>query len=323
MQKKSTKLRHILSTSQLRKQFLLELFAAVDIYVQQLGYGLRVPNPQVSAGLYRDYLLYTLLDSPSPRSQTSLLTAAKRMGISIVDVNSNGDESLTDMLKSLSEYKPHIIAVNQPPGKELELSAHYSSAAMINIYDDPLQTLVDLYTIYREAGRLQNLRVVIGGDLRRNLPARNLALALCLFENISFIFVSPENARIDDELRENMYLSDIEFKETTNLDSMVLDTDVFYWVGAGESEYFIDERVMRMLSPNAILMHPLPRSNDLLPEVDNDRRAKHFAQSGYSVPILMALIEYLLEGHNLLRTPNVTPIPDSRWKHFFGRNGDL
>lgn len=316
-------MRHILSTSQLSKQFLLDLFAAVDIYVQQLGYGLRVPNPQVSASLYRDYLLYTLLDCPSPRSQTSLFTAAKRMGISIVDVDSAGDESLSDLLKSLSEYKPHIIAVNQPPSKELELSAHHSSAAMINIADDPLQTLVDLYTIYREVGRLQNLRVVIGGDLRRNITARNLALALCLFENISFIFVSLESARIDDELRENLYLSDIEFKETTNLDSMVLDTDVFYWVGAGGSAYFIDESVMRMLSPNAILMHPLPRSNDLMPEIDNDRRAKHFAQSGYSVPILMAIIEYLLEGHNLLHSPSVTPIPDSRWKHFFSRNGDL
>ena len=275
-------------------------------------------NPKKYAHACDGKKLATLFYEPSTRTRLSFEAAMMNLGGNVLGFSSADSSSATkgetvaDTIRMVACYAD-ICAMRHPKeGAPLVASLH-SPIPVINAGDGghqhPTQTLTDLLTIRSLKGRLDNLTIGLCGDLKFGRTLHSLISALVRYTGIRFVLISPEELRIpsyirDDVLREN----NIEFEEVERLEDALPKLDVLYMTRVQKERFFNDEDYVRMkdfyildlkkldLAPqDMIVMHPLPRVNEIAVEVDDDPRAAYFKQAQYAVYARMALILTLLE----------------------------
>ena len=262
--------------------------------------------------------LATLFYEPSTRTRLSHEAAMMNLGGNVLGFSSAASssatkgESVADTIRMVSCYAD-ICAIRHPKEGAPMVAAQHSSIPVINAGDGghqhPTQTLTDLLTIRSLKGRLDNLTIGLCGDLKFGRTVHSLISALVRYTGIRFVLISPEELRIpsyirDDVLREN----NIEFEEVERLEDALPKLDVLYMTRVQKERFFNEEDYVRMkdfyildkkkmeLAPqDMIVMHPLPRVNEIAVEVDDDPRAAYFKQAQYAVYARMALILTLLE----------------------------
>ena len=299
------------------------IMSPLDFSVEELDQLLNLANdieanPKKYAHACEGKKLATLFYEPSTRTRLSFEAAmmnlgGKVLGFSSADSSSaSKGESVADTIRVVSCYAD-ICAMRHPKeGAPLVASLH-SPIPVINAGDGghqhPTQTLTDLLTIRSLKGRLDNLTIGLCGDLKFGRTVHSLISALVRYTGIRFVLISPEELRIpsyirDDVLREN----NIEFEEVERLEDALPKLDVLYMTRVQKERFFNEEDYVRMkdfyildkkkmeLAPqDMIVMHPLPRVNEIAVEVDDDPRAAYFKQAQYAVYARMALILTLLE----------------------------
>ena len=299
------------------------IMSPLDFSVEELDQLLNLANdietnPKKYAHACDGKKLATLFYEPSTRTRLSFEAAMMNLGGNILGFSSADSSSATkgetvaDTIRMVACYAD-ICAMRHPKeGAPLVASLH-SPIPVINAGDGghqhPTQTLTDLLTIRSLKGRLDNLTIGLCGDLKFGRTVHALISALVRYTGIRFVLISPEELRIpsyirDDVLREN----NIEFEEVERLEDALPKLDVLYMTRVQKERFFNEEDYVRMkdfyildkkkmeLAPqDMIVMHPLPRVNEIAVEVDDDPRAAYFKQAQYAVYARMALILTLLE----------------------------
>ena len=299
------------------------IMSPLDFSVEELDQLLNLANdieanPKKYAHACEGKKLATLFYEPSTRTRLSFEAAMMNLGGNVLGFSSADSSSATkgetvaDTIRMVACYAD-ICAMRHPKeGAPLVASLH-SLIPVINAGDGghqhPTQTLTDLLTIRSLKGRLDNLTIGLCGDLKFGRTVHSLISALVRYTGIRFVLISPEELRIpsyirDDVLREN----NIEFEEVERLEDALPKLDVLYMTRVQKERFFNEEDYVRMkdfyildkkkmeLAPqDMIVMHPLPRVNEIAVEVDDDPRAAYFKQAQYAVYARMALILTLLE----------------------------
>ena len=274
-------------------------------------------KPDKCAHICEGKKLATLFYEPSTRTRLSFEAAmlnlgGKVLGFSSADSSSAAKgESVADTIRVISCYAD-IAAMRHPKeGAPLVASLH-SNIPVINAGDGghqhPTQTLTDLLTIRSLKGHFDGLKIGLCGDLKFGRTVHSLMNALSRYPGISFTLISPEELRIPSYVRDAMKALGIPMREDVRLDeSTMKDLDILYMTRVQRERFFneedyirmkdfyiLDSEKMRLAPKDMYILHPLPRVNEISVDVDNDPRAKYFAQAQYGVYIRMALIMNLL-----------------------------
>ena len=257
----------------------------------------------------------SLFFEPSTRTQLSFNTAIQRLGGSVIGLSGSETssivkgESLSDTIKVVEKYAD-IIVMRHPLEGSARLAADVASIPVINAGDGanqhPTQTLMDLSTIEKFQNKIDGLSIGMLGDLKYGRTVHSLATALTRFKDIKLRLISPANLRMPTPILQELEHS-VTYSETEQLDLRGLD--VVYvtriqrerFADIEEYEkvrgaYVLDRKVCEQLKPTAIILHPLPRVNEIAKEVDALPQAKYFDQVENGVPVRMALLSLLLHG---------------------------
>lgn len=257
-------------------------------------------------------LLANLFFEPSTRTRMSFETAMKRLGGDVLNMSGveassiAKGENLADTIRVISKYCD-VIVLRHPKEGASRLAAEFSEVPVVNAGDGagqhPTQTLLDLYTMKKELGRLEGLKVALVGDLKYGRTVHSLAYALSLY-GAEIYLVSPELLKMPREIKED--LRGAEIYETSDIKEVISDVDVLY-VTRIQRERFPDPTeymkvagsyriIPDMLKENErlIVMHPLPRVDEIAPEIDKTKYARYFEQAFYGVPVRMAILVTLL-----------------------------
>jgi aspartate carbamoyltransferase catalytic subunit len=260
-------------------------------------------------------LLATLFYEPSTRTRFSFEAAMHRLGGQVLSAENASlassaakGESLEDAIQVIGGYADAIV-LRHPEVGAAERAARAATVAVINAGDGPghhpTQALLDLYTIKKELGRLDHLRVGLAGDLRNGRTVRSLALLLSRFPGNQLVLVSPRALRMGDDVIGALQQAEQGMEETTDLGGAIADLDVLYQtrIQAERFEspdeyaqhrgvYVVSAELMRRLPEHAILMHPLPRREEIDPLVDTDPRAAYFRQARNGLWVRMAVLDW-------------------------------
>lgn len=262
--------------------------------------------------------LATCFYEPSTRTRLSFESAMLNLGGQVLGFSSadsssaSKGESVADTIRVISSYAD-ICAMRHPKeGAPLVASMH-SRIPVINAGDGghnhPTQTLTDLLTIKNLKGRLDNLTIGLCGDLKFGRTVHSLVRALARYEGVKFIFISPEELKMPSYIKEEVLEANgIPYREVERLEDVMSDLDVLYMTRVQKERFFneedyvrmkdfyvLDKTKMKLASPDMLVLHPLPRVNEIATEVDKDPRAAYFKQAQYGVYVRMALILTLLE----------------------------
>jgi aspartate carbamoyltransferase catalytic subunit len=302
-------MRHIISPTDLTVSELDELLLLAEEIIQE---------PKKFSEVCRGKKLATLFYEPSTRTRLSFEAAMLNLGGNILGFSSADSssaakgESIADTIRVISSYAD-ICAIRHPKEGAPLVASTYSSIPVINAGDGghnhPTQTLTDLLTIKNLKGRLQNITVGFCGDLKFGRTVHSLLNALARYEGINFVLISPEELRIPAYLRDELLIANnIPFEETKNLESALPKLDILYMTRVQKERFFneedyirlkdiyiLDEKKMAHAKEDMLVLHPLPRVNEISIEVDNDPRAVYFKQAEFGVYVRMALIMKLLE----------------------------
>ncbi len=301
-------IRHFLSPSDLSEAELDRLLTlASDIE----------ENPDAYAHVCDRKKLATLFYEPSTRTRLSFEAAMQNLGGTVIGFSDASQssatkgESVSDTIRIISCYAD-ICAMRHPKEGAPMVAAQKSRIPVINAGDGghqhPTQTLTDLLTIRKLKGRLDHLTIGMCGDLKFGRTVHSLINAMIVYPGVSFVLISPKELRVPDYIRKNV-LQDhgIPFEEVSNLEEALPKLDLLYMTRVQRERFFNEEEYIRMkdsyildrkkmeLAPQDMLvMHPLPRVNEISVDVDDDPRAVYFKQVQYGVYARMALIMTLL-----------------------------
>ncbi len=275
-------------------------------------------NPDKYANVCNRKKLATLFYEPSTRTRLSLETAMLNLGGQVIGFASSNassaakGESVADTIRMINCYAD-IAAIRHPKEGAALVASQHASIPIINAGDGghqhPTQTLTDLLTIRSLKGRLNNLTVGLCGDLKFGRTVHSLINALVRYTGIRFVLVSPTELRIPSYIRENVLdANHIEYEEVEILEDAMPKLDILYMTRVQRERFFsedeylrlkdiyvLDAAKMKLAKEDMLVMHPLPRVNEIAVEVDQDPRAGYFKQVQYGVYIRMALIMKLLE----------------------------
>ena len=274
-------------------------------------------NPSKYSQMCKGKKLATLFFEPSTRTRLSFEAAMLELGGSVIGFSSASSssaskgESYADTAKVVSSYAD-IIAMRSPTEGASLVAALNASIPLINAGDGghkhPTQTLADLLTIKREKGRLDNLTIGFCGDLKYGRTVHSLLGAMSRYENIKVVLISPNELKVPDYVKQDILdKNNIEYSETVDLESVIGELDVLYmtriqqerFTDLAEYERLKDSYVLTLEKLNkakadTIVLHPLPRVNEISVKVDKDPRACYFKQVLYGKYMRMALILKLL-----------------------------
>ncbi|HZK02552.1 MAG TPA: aspartate carbamoyltransferase [Anaerovoracaceae bacterium] len=274
-------------------------------------------NPAAYARVCEGKLLSTLFFEPSTRTRLSFEAAMLRLGGQVIGFSEAGSsstmkgESIADTIQTVSYYAD-IIAMRHPKEGAPKVGAGVSNIPLINAGDGghqhPTQTLTDLMTILHAKGSFNNLTIGFCGDLKFGRTVHSLLKALSFYEDIKFILISPEELVIPDFIRKEVLLKKrISFEEVRRLEDVIGRLDILYMTRVQKERFFNEEDYVRLkdsyilngekmnlAAEDMIILHPLPRVNEISPEVDKDPRAMYFNQARYGMYVRMALIMKLL-----------------------------
>ncbi len=304
---------HVLSSEQFTPQVIDQVFDQADQFRDQLT----VPDARRElASRHVGSKLCNLFYEPSTRTRLSFGFAADNLGVRVQGTenarefsSASKGETLEDTIRVINEYGVDIIVLRHHETGAAAQAAVVSEAAIINAGDGqgehPTQSLLDMYTIKRKHGRLDNLRIVMGGDLKQGRTARSLAKVLSKYTNNHISFVSVPELQIGDDIKTRLNESGTTYDETSDMLEAFHDADVVYWTrlqkerlenpdAVPEGGFVIDATALEVLPGGAIIMHPLPRVGEIDPAIDSDPRAQYFEQAGNGLYIRMSLIDRIL-----------------------------
>ena len=275
-------------------------------------------NPAKYAHACDGKVLATLFYEPSTRTRLSFESAMIHLGGQVLGFSSAASssaskgESVSDTIRMISCYAD-ICAMRHPKEGAPMVASAVSGIPVINAGDGghqhPTQTLTDLMTIRSLKGRLDHITIGLCGDLKFGRTVHSLVKALVRYENVRFVFISPEELRIPSYIREEVVDANGQnYKEVERLEDVIGDLDLLYMTRVQQERFFNEEDYIRLkdfyilnkekmalAKPDMLVLHPLPRVNEISVEVDNDPRAAYFKQVQYGVYVRMALILTLLE----------------------------
>jgi len=303
---------HILSVDQFEQSWLEQLFNRAD-ELREMDHDKK--GRQDLAALHVGKQLCSLFYEPSTRTRLSFETAAVKLGMGVVSTENAREfssaakgETIEDTVKVLNEYHYDAIVLRHHETGAARQAADVSRSPIINAGDGkgehPTQALLDMYTIYRKFGRLDNLTVIMGGDLANGRTVRSLSKLLSRGKGNLLIFVSIPELQIGADIKEVLTANKTEFREVSNLEEVAALADVVYWTRLQKERldpgvkithnFVIDGAVLPLLKQDMIIMHPLPRVDEITTEVDDDPRAQYFEQAGNGLYVRMALIDALV-----------------------------
>ena len=300
--------RHLINITDLSTAEIDELIAvAEDI----------IASPEKYQEVCRHKKLATLFFEPSTRTRLSFEAAMLDLGGSVLgfsEANSSSaakGETVSDTVRTVCCYAD-IIAMRHPKEGAPYAASFAATAPIINAGDGghnhPTQTLTDLLTIHREIGRLGNFTIGLCGDLKFGRTVHSLVTALARYENVKFVFISPEELKMPKYVIENtLKKNNLPYEETTSLEEAMPQLDFLYMTRVQRERFFNEADYIRLkdtyiLDPEKLksakstmaILHPLPRVNEITVEVDADPRARYFEQVANGKFIRMALIMKLL-----------------------------
>jgi aspartate carbamoyltransferase catalytic subunit len=305
------KLRHVIRAEQLVDPVLLdELFTSA-------GELERKDKARDLEHSLRGRILATMFYEPSTRTRFSFEAAMQKLGGGVLTAENALDnssaskgESIADMVRVVSGYAD-AIALRHPQVGAAEMAAEASPVPIINAGDGagehPTQALIDVYTIRKELGRLEDLNIALVGDLKNGRTIHSLLPFLLHAPGVSLTLISPPQLRLPGKYIRMLQEADTRFAETTRL-ARVQPADVVYVTRVqrerftSEAEYDlvkdsyrIDLHVADSLKSRSIILHALPRTTEISPEVDQDARAAYFRQARNGLYVRMALLKYLMD----------------------------
>ena len=269
----------------------------------------------------RHKILATLFFEPSTRTRLSFESAMLSLGGSVLGFSSASNtsaskgESVSDTISVVSSYCD-IIAMRHPKEGAPLVATRKSTVPLINAGDGghnhPTQTLTDLLTIYREKGRLDNLTIGFCGDLKFGRTVHSLTKAMSRYKNIKFVFIAPSELKIPEYLKHDLLdAKNLDYKEVETIEEVIEELDILYMTRVQKERFFNEQDYIRLKDTyildlkkleksksDLIIMHPLPRVNEIAIEVDDDPRAKYFDQVQNGRFMRMALILKMLGLEN-------------------------
>jgi aspartate carbamoyltransferase catalytic subunit len=304
-------LKNIIEAQQFDKEFLFELFSDAD--------NLRKKPENYSHYLHRK-ILATLFYEPSTRTRLSFETAMLRLGGGVVSTENAKEfssaikgESMEDTVRVIQGYADAIVIRHYEEGTARRAAA-VSRVPIINAGDGkgqhPTQALLDVYTLYREFGRVDNLKIAMVGDLASGRTARSLCYLLGKFKDNEVVFVSPDNLRMADDIKNYLNKHEVMFREENNLNAILHNLDVVYMTRIqkerisfedyemARGKFVINEENIHLLKNSARILHPLPHVEEISLPIDfenEDERVAYFRQSENGLWIRMALLKNLLQ----------------------------
>ncbi|HLQ60872.1 MAG TPA: aspartate carbamoyltransferase [Candidatus Acidoferrales bacterium] len=302
------RLQHVVESQQFSRGLLEELFDRTDSIRRE---------PHRASGRLAGRLLAALFYEPSTRTRLSFEAAMLRLGGRTMGTDNAREfssaakgETLEDTIRIVSGYADVIVLRHYEEGAAKRAAA-VSDVPIINAGDGPgqhpTQALLDLYTLRDELGRIDGLRVAMVGDLANGRTVRSLTYLLSKYRDVELYFVAPPQVGMRDDIKEHLDEHGLRWQETQDLDRVLPKVDVVYMTRIQKERfpdpeaylelkgvYRMDAEAMRRLPEQAIVMHPLPRVDEIAPEVDADRRAAYFRQARNGLHIRMALLDLVL-----------------------------
>ncbi|XP_019707605.1 aspartate carbamoyltransferase, chloroplastic [Elaeis guineensis] len=270
--------------------------------------------------ILRGYLMATLFYEPSTRTRLSFESAMKRLGGEVLTTENAREfssaakgETLEDTIRTVEGYADIIVLRHFESGAARR-AASTASIPIINAGDGPgqhpTQALLDVYTIKREIGRLDGITLGLVGDLANGRTVRSLAYLIAKYQNIKIYFVSPDVVKMKDDIKDYLTSMGVGWEESTDLLEVASKCDVVYQTRiqrerfgeridlyeAARGKYIVDGKVLDVVPKHAVIMHPLPRLDEITVDVDSDPRAAYFRQAKNGLYIRMALLKLLLLG---------------------------
>ncbi|MCD7882295.1 MAG: aspartate carbamoyltransferase [Lachnospiraceae bacterium] len=299
------------------------LMNPLDLSVEELDQLLDLANdieahPSRYAHSCEGKKLATLFYEPSTRTRLSFEAAMLNLGGSVLGFSSADSssaakgESVSDTIRVISCYAD-ICAMRHPKEGAPLVASMKSSIPVINAGDGghqhPTQTLTDLLTIRSLKGRLGDFTIGLCGDLKFGRTVHSLIQALIRYQNVHFVLISPEELRLPDSIRDGVLRKNNQvFREEVRLEDAIPELDLLYMTRVQRERFFneedyirmkdfyiLDREKMKLAKEDMLVLHPLPRVNEISTEVDDDPRAVYFKQAQYGVYVRMALILTLLE----------------------------
>ena len=301
------KLRHLINITDLSVEEIDHLIEVADDIIE---------HPEVYQDICRHKKLATLFFEPSTRTRLSFTAAMMELGGNVLGFDQAASsstakgESVSDTITMVSCYAD-IIAMRHPKEGAPFVAARRATVPIINGGDGghfhPTQTLTDLMTMHRKKGRLSDLTVGLCGDLKFGRTVHSLIEAMIRYENVRFIMISPEELDLPDYIKETLNNAGIDWKEIRSLEDAIPELDVLYMTRVQKERFFNEEDYIRLKDSfilkrsmldtareDMIVMHPLPRVNEISVDVDDDPRAAYFYQALMGKYIRMALILFML-----------------------------
>lgn len=303
------KLHHIIESQQFSREDLEELFVIAK----------QMEKRSQKKTVLNNKILITLFYEPSTRTRLSFEAAMIKLGGSVISTENAASfssaakgETIEDTVRVLNGYGDVIVIRHFEAGAAKKASL-VSDIPVINAGDGtgqhPTQSLLDLYTIQKELGGIDGLSIAMVGDLAHGRTVRSLAYLLAKYKNIKITFVSPPNVRMNDDIKEHLKKHNVAFEESDSLEYVARKANVIYqtriqrerFPNPEEYEkakgiYIVNNKIMDILSKDSIVMHPLPRVDEIRTEVDNDPRSAYFRQAHNGLFIRMALLSLVLEN---------------------------
>ena len=309
-------LNHVLTVSQFDRPALDRLFQAAD--------QMRVVAERGGDRRLAGRILATLFFEPSTRTRLSFESAMLRLGGQVISAEMASDttsavkgETIEDTTRIVQSYADAIV-MRHPMAGAAERAASVATVPIVNAGDGarehPSQALLDVYTIHRELGRIDDITVALVGDLRYGRAPRSLAMLLTRARNVRLLLASPPEITMSQDVLDELTSAGMRFEESVELEAVLPAADVVYMTRV-QKERFPDEASYRAvegryrlaqphldaLRADAIIMHPLPRVNEVASEVDRDPRAAYFRQVKNGLYVRMALLDWLLGGSASVR----------------------
>ncbi len=302
------KLKHIVEAQQFDRNLLEEVFDTAE-EMEKVAHQEKVLTNKI---------MITLFYEPSTRTRLSFEAAMIKLGGSVISTENARSfssaakgETLEDTIRVLNGYGDVIVLRHYEQGAAKRASL-VSDIPIINAGDGagqhPTQALLDLYTIRKELSKIDGIKIAMVGDLANGRTVRSLSYLLGKYEGVKIYFVSPPNVKMKDDIKDYLKRHNVPFEENDDLIEVAKEVDVIYqtriqrerFLSPEEYEkakgiYIIDKKVMKVMKKDAIVMHPLPRVDEISYEVDSDPRAAYFRQAHNGLYVRMALLKLILE----------------------------
>ncbi|XP_065862443.1 aspartate carbamoyltransferase 1, chloroplastic [Euphorbia lathyris] len=299
------------------QQFDREILSAIFEVAREME---RIEKSSLGSQILKGYLMATLFYEPSTRTRLSFESAMKRLGGEVLTTENAREfssaakgETLEDTIRTVEGYSDIVVMRHFESGAAKRAAAT-AGIPVINAGDGPgqhpTQALLDVYTIDREIGKLDGIKVALVGDLANGRTVRSLAYLLAKYNDVKIYLVSPDVVKMKDDIKEYLTSKGVKWEESADLMEVASKCDVVYQTRIqrerfGEridlyeearGKYIVDQSVLNVMQKHAVVMHPLPRLDEITVEVDEDPRAAYFRQAKNGLYIRMALLKLLLVG---------------------------